>query len=363
MKSNLQGKKKDLFFMYPRFLQMILNEKYPQHERSSDTLDIKALGPNTFGLMKQSRKTTKVSYQGLKELVKFGKFAKVKNTPASSSINVEVVKEHMAPISNFKFALEEIEVSDDDEEEDQEKDFTENEFDDFLQSISILDEDVRMCESSKELIAALIAELQRTMRKPPQAVPVTTEPPSESDQEDSTHRSPMAQNMESTFTEPRAQASGSSFVAPELDISKGKSKLPESEFVDDSLLQNRVFDLEQTSTKKDLIIGKQDIRISDLEKENSIKDEKISELQANLGCLSGLFFDLKQCLHQNFGDDFQPLSVEGEKIYASSSGPANPISQSASELIVRPAPDANLDAFFVFGSYFYSRKKTEASHD
>nr|KAJ0193361.1 hypothetical protein LSAT_V11C800422420 [Lactuca sativa] len=216
---------------------------------------------------------------------------------------------------------------------------TENEFEELIQqSISIPDEDVTLTPlivSEKESdilvqsysptpkhIDALITELQ----KPPQIVPVTTESPSKSDQEHSAHvllqrkskrRVPrpgvlitdlvqnvstpikpisMAQNTESTFTESSpdfespiveqkvlpsegAQASGSSFEAPELDISKGKSKLPESEFVDADLLQNKVFDLEQSSTEKDLIIGKQDIRISELEKKKSIKDAKISELQ------------------------------------------------------------------------------------
>ncbi|CAI9294404.1 unnamed protein product [Lactuca saligna] len=46
---------------------MTFNEKYPQLERTLDTLDFKALGPNSFRLVKQSRKSTKVSYQELKE--------------------------------------------------------------------------------------------------------------------------------------------------------------------------------------------------------------------------------------------------------------------------------------------------------
>nr|KAJ0226592.1 hypothetical protein LSAT_V11C100048590 [Lactuca sativa] len=126
-----------------------------------------------------------------------------------------------------------------------------------------------------------------------------------------TETSPMIQEIPSPFPEPipidqdfqspikeevipseGAQASGSSFETPKLDISKGKSRLPESEFVD----FNIVFDLEQTSTKKHLVIGKQDIRISELEKDNSDKDSKISELQANLGGLTALFFDMKQRL-------------------------------------------------------------------
>ncbi|CAH1415773.1 unnamed protein product [Lactuca virosa] len=235
----------------------------------------------------------------------------------------------------LQFSFEEIEVSDDEEDqEDEGNELSENEFENFIQqSISFLEED-------------------RTARKPPQIVPIDTEPPSGSDLEDSPHallprkckrRYPRPgvlitdQDVQSPIVEEEfiltegAQASGSSFELPELDISKGKSKLPESKFVDVALLQNRVFVLEQSSAEKDLIIGKHDIRISELEKENSIKDAKISELQANLGGLTTLFFDLQQRLHQNFGDEFQPLSAEREKITASSSGPANPTPQSTSE--------------------------------
>ncbi|CAH1413111.1 unnamed protein product [Lactuca virosa] len=127
--------------------------------------------------MKQSRKAAKVPYQGLKELVKFGKFAEVENTPAASSINIEVVEEHVEPKPKFQFSFEEIEVSDEEEEEDQEKDLTENEFEDFLQNISIPEEDVVVTPSivterdrdstvqsyspTPEQMDALITELQR----------------------------------------------------------------------------------------------------------------------------------------------------------------------------------------------------------
>ncbi|CAH1425890.1 unnamed protein product [Lactuca virosa] len=208
---------------------------------------------------------------------------------------------------------------------------------------------------------ALIAELQRTARKPPQTVHVDTEPPSlprkrkrrdprpgvlitDSVQKKSTLIEPetMAQNIQSPLTESipmdqdfeipivkeevipseGAQVSRSSFETPELDISKGKSKLSDSEL---------------------------DIRISELEKESSDKALKISELQANLGGLTALFFDLKQRLFQKFSDEFQPLSADGEKITASSSGPTNPASQSSSERATRPAPDANVDTFLSSG--------------
>nr|KAJ0211339.1 hypothetical protein LSAT_V11C400186270 [Lactuca sativa] len=115
------------------------------------------------------------------------------------------------------------------------------------------------------------------------------------------------------------------------------------------MLHNRVFDLEQSFVEKDLIIGKQDILINKLERENSEKASKISELQANLGGLTALFFDLKQRLFQIFGDEFQPLSAEGERTTASSSNPTNPVSQLSSERDTRPAPDANLDTFLSSG--------------
>ncbi|CAI9277795.1 unnamed protein product [Lactuca saligna] len=123
---------------------------------------------------------------------------------------------------------------------------------------------------------------------------------------------------------------------------------------------NRVFDLEQNSAEKDLIIGKQDIRISNLEKENSDKDSKISELQVNLGGLTDVFFDLKQLLFQKSGDEFQPLSVEGEKITSSSSGPSDPTSQSSNEITARTTLDANLDSFLSSAS-LSSQERRERS--
>lgn len=61
------------------------------------------------------------------------------------------------------------------------------------------------------------------------------------------------------------------------------------------------------------MIGKLDIRVSELEKYNSEKDAKISELQANIGGLTTLYFDMKQRLFQKFGDEFQSLEDEGNK--------------------------------------------------
>ena len=99
---------------------------------------------------------------------------------------------------------------------------------------------------------------------------------------------PMDQDFESPIVKEDviplegAQASRKSFDTPELDLSKGKRKPFESELVDVVLLQNRVFDLVQSSMEKDLIIRKKDIRISELERENSDKASNISKLQENI---------------------------------------------------------------------------------
>ncbi|CAH1451245.1 unnamed protein product [Lactuca virosa] len=112
-----------------------------------------------------------------------------------------------------------------------------------------------------------------------------------------------------------------------------------------SELKEEIMFLKQDSIEKDLLIRSLDVRVSNLEQENSVKDAKIFELQANLGGITALFYDLKQRLHQKFGDDFQTLSAEGEKISVSSSDPVNPPSQHASERVIRHVPTANLDTF------------------
>nr|KAJ0200409.1 hypothetical protein LSAT_V11C600322290 [Lactuca sativa] len=254
------------------------------------------LGPNTFGLMKQSRKATKFAYQGLKKLVKFGKFVEVENTLAASSSNAEVDEEHVAPKPKFQFSFEEIEVFDDEAEEDQEKEFvSERERDTMVQSSS----------PTPEYMDTLVAELQRTARKPPQIVYVDTKPPSGSDLEKSANallprkhkrRDPTLGVLITDPVQNRSTPIDPSHVARNIEITFNESS------------PKRVFDLEQSSAEKDLIIGKQDIQVSDIEKENS-----------------------------------------REKIYASSSGVVDPTSQPTSERVVRPSPDANLDSFLSSG--------------
>ncbi|CAI9277536.1 unnamed protein product [Lactuca saligna] len=70
---NLEGRKRDKFWMYPRFLQIILNVTHPELQRGNDTLDFKSIGPSAFGLMKQKR-GGKFVFEGKFPLIKFGIF-------------------------------------------------------------------------------------------------------------------------------------------------------------------------------------------------------------------------------------------------------------------------------------------------
>ncbi|KAM0026494.1 hypothetical protein Hdeb2414_s0020g00558841 [Helianthus debilis subsp. tardiflorus] len=78
MKRNAIGLRKDKFLMYPRFVQMILNARYPELKRLGNTLELKPMGPSCFGAL-TTKKGTEKKFEGLIELEKFGQFAETEN--------------------------------------------------------------------------------------------------------------------------------------------------------------------------------------------------------------------------------------------------------------------------------------------
>nr|KAJ0204497.1 hypothetical protein LSAT_V11C500233850 [Lactuca sativa] len=127
MVGNVEGKRKDRFLMFPRFLQMIFNNKYPELEKRGEILDLKSIGSNTFELMKQNRKG-KFMFEGKNPLVKFGQFAEVSNASEtkSSSDHIETEdeviiaseheEEHVAPVAII--TKEHVPITDDVENDD-----------------------------------------------------------------------------------------------------------------------------------------------------------------------------------------------------------------------------------------------------
>lgn len=109
--------------MYPQFLQMIFDAMHPELERTSDTLDVKSIGPNTFGLMKQVQNESKVVFKGITTLVKFGKFVETKGVQIADAPIVMVVEEHVTLskpnlIFLFEVSDDDDDINDDDDDDD-----------------------------------------------------------------------------------------------------------------------------------------------------------------------------------------------------------------------------------------------------
>ncbi|KAJ0870678.1 hypothetical protein HanRHA438_Chr11g0503141 [Helianthus annuus] len=95
MKRNVLGVRKDKFLMYPRFLQMIFNARYPELEKSGNTLELKPMGPACFGAL-TSKKGTEKKFEGLIPLEKFGQFSETEDVAADPMI-VQPVQENVVP--------------------------------------------------------------------------------------------------------------------------------------------------------------------------------------------------------------------------------------------------------------------------
>ncbi|KAL8199600.1 hypothetical protein R6Q57_013168 [Mikania cordata] len=100
MKVNLIGSKSERFMMYPRFLQLIFDERYSGLQKGVVTRDLKLLSESTFPLMMQNRE-------------KFGQFAEIKDINAAEEPmipNVFVEEEHDVETVSSKFYDEDVYV-------------------------------------------------------------------------------------------------------------------------------------------------------------------------------------------------------------------------------------------------------------
>ncbi|MFS7946162.1 hypothetical protein Hanom_Chr06g00532781 [Helianthus anomalus] len=59
MRRMLENPKKKIFMLYPIFVQMILDEKYPELVKSANLLNLKPMGPSCFDMVKRSRESAK----------------------------------------------------------------------------------------------------------------------------------------------------------------------------------------------------------------------------------------------------------------------------------------------------------------
>ena len=97
MKANLEGVRKNMFMMYPRFLQMIFDSRYPQLQKTVNILDMKPMAPNSFGMVKAVRKKSKTDFKGLHPLEKLGQFPETLEEALMEppiQLNAEIAEEH-----------------------------------------------------------------------------------------------------------------------------------------------------------------------------------------------------------------------------------------------------------------------------
>ncbi|CAI9297743.1 unnamed protein product [Lactuca saligna] len=209
-------------------------------------------------------------------MVKFGKFAETEDVQTSSAQTSVVAKEHAVPSRPNLSSSFEVSEDDDDDDDDDESD-SDNDGIDFRMFVpskeSVNEVVISPAETKEEInifkqqnnptpkhMEALIDKLQSTTRKPPKAVYITFGYPSGSDKDNS-----------------------------KASLLPQKQGGDEDSHQNVSELKQEIVFFKQESIEKDILIGILDVRVSNLEQENSVKDAKISELQANLGGLTAIF--------------------------------------------------------------------------
>ncbi|KAJ0480128.1 hypothetical protein HanIR_Chr13g0627961 [Helianthus annuus] len=185
MKRNAIGLRKDKFLMYPRFVQMILNARYPELRRSGNTLELKPMGPSCFGTL-TTKKGTEKKFEGLIELEKFGQFAEtedvVENPVRAQAVPARaiVAEEHdIQRSTENEPEPERITINSDDEGVEIACD---SDDDDFELPPEVNADAVSTVNPviSAENLALLLKKVADTMGNPPTNLSVSTEEPEDS---------------------------------------------------------------------------------------------------------------------------------------------------------------------------------------
>ncbi|MFS7929411.1 hypothetical protein Hanom_Chr04g00332231 [Helianthus anomalus] len=107
MLANVKTLNDKYWYKFPRFVQMILEKKYPKLLITVKTYDVKMMNHLVFTWLNQkSRDNVGIKYQNKRKLEKFGVFAKIQEeTPAQ--INAIVVEEHDVEIIEAPVGVQE----------------------------------------------------------------------------------------------------------------------------------------------------------------------------------------------------------------------------------------------------------------
>ncbi|KAF5774611.1 hypothetical protein HanRHA438_Chr13g0612921 [Helianthus annuus] len=124
MKKMLDDPKKKIFMLYPRFIQMILDERYPTLVKGPNYINLKSMGTGCFENACRNKRSKHHNFEGRYTLEKHGRFADVVQgapiaqappvipvAPVPPPINAQIAEEHDVQL------MQQVQQAGDDEEE------------------------------------------------------------------------------------------------------------------------------------------------------------------------------------------------------------------------------------------------------
>ncbi|KAL8201922.1 hypothetical protein R6Q57_011069 [Mikania cordata] len=229
--------------MYPRFLQMIFDERFPNLQRGVVTRDLKLLSESTFPMMMQNR-GGKYKFERLHPLKKFGQFAETEDVDASEATkisNAVIEEDHDVQVMGSKSSDEDVYVVHPPEYEEV---VTGNEPDlDFYFEMETIPVEGNRPEQVNlltiENIEALLEHVKRSVGNPPLAF---------------------------SFTDQEPPLDAAADLVPRLRRKR--------------------------DPRPGIVVN------------NEAKDRKIKDLETNMGHLSAIVLDMKEKLQEKFKEEF-----------------------------------------------------------
>ena len=351
MKSNITKPKKDKFAMFPRFLQMIFDAKFPMIiiPEPHDVYDRKVMSPNTFSLLSASRRGASLNFQGTRPLEKFGIFPEIDFVQQAPSLIDQLMND---PIPEATGSSPSQQTAN---EPTQESTNTEEAFDEDDIIIDIVDSDTEEA-NMREFVDSLFWETsedttprQQSELNPPQSDSVNDQIPTSSTPTTTNVNEPIFEDqdeqnifsdltpMETDFFSPSntrpSFVAACSYVLPDYPAFKGKGILSEDESSDLAHLKSRLYRLEQNNESKDFIIEGLKTQIAELERSNK-------DLKSNLGGLTDMVLNLK--LRMDGGESASNVPFPNAQSPARRPAPR-------SRQPRQPAPDEFLESYLASG--------------
>ncbi|KAM0042220.1 hypothetical protein Hdeb2414_s0011g00375541 [Helianthus debilis subsp. tardiflorus] len=343
MKRNAIGLRKDKFLMYPRFIQMILNARYPELKRSGNTLELKPMGPSCFGAL-TTKKGTEKKFEGLLELEKFGQFAETEDvvdipvkTPAVPARAIIAEEHDIQKRTKNEPEPERITVNSDDEGVeiacDSDDDDIELPPEVNADAVSTINPVI-----SAENLAMLLKKVTDTMGNPPPNLSVYAEEPEESpmDSDDIPLKRKRRDPRPGMFIK---QSKDQSVTV--ADDAEGLYDFDIEKDIDDTTTTattENVFEFDAGTQGDDAVMTNVESQTEDVPnveahtevgpsetvsagpsgtihaEPSSSSDQQIEQLQGDVSLLFTIVYDLRGKLEKKFGQEFSdPTDVENRK--------------------------------------------------